>query len=88
MSGYSLTMGVGGFFLLIVVIVVLVVAVLALTGNISWLGWRGSDPERQGAPGTSAGGDPSADEQPRHTRVDLDQNTEREPHGEPVDRAP
>jgi hypothetical protein len=81
-------MGVGGFFLIIVLIVIVVIIGLALTGNISWLGWRGSDPERQGPPGTSGAGDASSEEQPVHTRVDLDQNLEDEPRGEPVDRNP
>jgi hypothetical protein len=79
-------MSVGGFFLIIVLIVIVVIVGLVLTGNISWLGWRGSDPERQGPPGTSGAGDASRQEQPRHTRVDLDQNLEDEPRGEPADR--
>jgi hypothetical protein len=77
-----------GIFLLVVVIVVVVVLALVLTGNVSWLGWRGSDPERQGAPGTSEPEELASDERPRHTVVDLDQNREDEPRGKPLNRAP
>ena len=76
-------MGIGGFFLLLVLALVLVVAVLAITGNLTWLGWRGSDPEREGVPGET----PRDDEQPRHTRVDLEQNLQDRPRGEPADRS-
>ncbi|MEA2179942.1 MAG: hypothetical protein QOG77_3239 [Solirubrobacteraceae bacterium] len=70
----------GTFFLLIVVIVLVVGAVILFTGNAAILGRKGSDPERQ------LSADP--DERPRHTRVDLEQNTQDQPHGEPVDRVP
>ena len=77
-------MGIGGFFLLLVLALVVTVAVLAITGNLTWLGFRGSDPEAHGAPGERESRDP--DERPRHTRVDLEQNLQDRPRGEPADR--
>ena len=73
-------MGAGGVLILLGVVVVLAVIAFVLAGNAGWLGARGSDPERQ------IGSDP--EQRPRHTRVDLDQNTQDEPHGDPVDRVP
>jgi len=80
-------MSAGAVFVLLVAIVLIAVVVLALTGNLAFLGARGSDPQRHGVPGEGAPGDP-AEGQPRHTKVDLDQNMQDEPRGEPVDRAP
>jgi hypothetical protein len=76
-------MGAGVVFLLIVVIVVVVLVALALTGNAGWLGWHGSDPQRQGPPGTTP--EPSGDERPTHTAVDLEQSADRETRGVPTD---
>ena len=77
-------MGAGGILILIGVIVVLGIVGFLLASNAGWLGARGSDPERQGVPGTDPARDP--EERPRHTKVGLEQNTQDEPRGEPVDR--
>jgi hypothetical protein len=69
----------GSFFLLIVVVVIVAGAAILFAGNAGLLGRKGSDPERQ------LSADP--DDRPRHTRVDLEQNLQDEPRGEPVDRA-
>ena len=80
-------MGAGAVFVLIVVIVVVVLIALVLTGNAGWLGWHGSDPERQAPPGTSSEprGAASDEERPTHTVVDLEQSAQRDPHGEPAE---
>ncbi len=78
-------MGAGAVFVLLVVIVVVVVIALLVTGNAGWLGWRGSDPKRHGAPGTTAESSEAAGEQPTHTVVDLEQSAERETRGVPSD---
>jgi hypothetical protein len=76
-------MGVGAVFLLVVVIVVVVLIALVLTGNAGWLGWHGSDPQRQAPPGTTP--EPSDQERPTHTVVDLEQSENRETRGVPTD---
>jgi hypothetical protein len=71
----------GSFFILLIVLVAVVGGAIFLAINGGILGSRGSDPERQLG---DQGADP--DERPRHTRVDLEQNTQETPRGEPVDR--
>jgi hypothetical protein len=79
-------MGAGGILILIGVIIVIAVLVMVYTGNVGWLGRKGSDPAREIS--SREDGEPESGGQPRHTRVDLEQNREDEPRGEPVDRVP
>jgi hypothetical protein len=74
----------GTFLLLIVVLVVVGGGALFLAVNAGILGRKGSDPERQ--LGSDDLDDPDA--RPRHTKVTLEQNTQDEPRGEPLDRSP
>ncbi len=71
-------MGAGGVLILVGVILVLGVIAFVLASNAGWIGARGSDPKRRGG----------AEERPRHTAVNLEQDLEDEPRGEPVDRRP
>jgi hypothetical protein len=68
-------MDVGSFFLIIVVLLLLVGGAIALTSSGLLGGARRSAPV-------------NPDERPRHTRVDADQNADRERYGEPLDEAP
>jgi hypothetical protein len=72
----------GSFFLLLVILVLVVGGGIFFALNAGILGSKGSDPERQ------LGTDPlqGPEDRPRHTKVTLEQNTEDEPRGEPVDR--
>jgi hypothetical protein len=71
----------GSFFILLLLLVAAVGGAIFFAINGTILGRRGSDPERQLG---DQGSDP--DERPRHTRVDLEQNKQDAPRGEPVDR--
>ena len=74
----------GTFFLLIVVLVLIGGGALFLAVNAGILGSKGSDPERE----LGSGDRDDPDARPRHTKVTLEQNTQDEPRGEPLDRRP
>jgi hypothetical protein len=70
-------MDIGSFFILLIVLVLVVGGAIFLVVNAGFVGGkRGSRPPV----------DPKA--RPRHTVVDLQQNLQDEPHGEPLDRRP
>ena len=64
----------GSFFLILIVLVLLVVGGLAVFGG----GWFGRDR-------TASPSDDMSGEQPRHTKVTIEQNERDQKRGEPVD---